>query len=113
MRFSRTILALVIALSVAALPFAYAGAATVQSVQMTDSGTADDCCAHEPPCDTKATPLKNCAAMAACAVICFGYAGPAVAGATLGSIGAVLNPIRAETPHLSQPGSPPFRPPRV
>jgi hypothetical protein len=40
MRFGRTVLALVIALSMAILPFAYAGTATVQSVQMTDSGTA-------------------------------------------------------------------------
>jgi hypothetical protein len=57
--------------------------------------------------------VKNCASMAACAAICFGYIGPAVAGITLGSIGAVVNPIWVGTPHLSQTGSPPFRPPRV
>lgn len=113
MRFGRTILVLAVALSVAILPVTFAGATTAQSFEMADSGTADDCCAQEPFCDTSSKPMKRCAAMTACAAMCFGFTSPAVGGATLDSIGAVLNPTRVENIRLSRIGSPPFRPPRV
>jgi hypothetical protein len=111
MNLGRTILALLIALSVVVLPAAGAGAGFA-SAQSGMSATADmpDCCPPSAnPCDQ---PAGGCGSMAACALKCFGFSDI--------SLSIVAFPVVAASPSIwaadhslrSPPGSAPFRPPR-
>src|SRR5438128_44103 len=75
MAFARTILALLIALSVALLPTASAAAFKLKPQDMTEmsaSGPMDDCC---PPAADPCKGMRDCASMATCMVNCLSYAG--------------------------------------
>jgi len=109
----RTILAMLIALSVAILPAASSAAFILKAQDATEMSAADpmhDCCPPKVnPCD-KTT--DDCASMAACAMKCFGYSGS--------TSPLMYLPTHADTVTLfesgnfhSQTGSPPFRPPRL
>jgi uncharacterized protein involved in copper resistance len=136
MRIGRTILALLIALSVAMLP-AEAGAGSRSSgpadmsgsdmsatdmpysdMSATDMAAMDmtamdmsamegDCCPHKNnPCDNDCT-------MATCALKCFSFAGTAWSTIAFPSSFAKLAVPFGGGPLSSQTGSPPFRPPRA
>ena len=113
MSFARTILALLIALSVAWLPTAGAAAFKFKSHEMTEMSASepmDDCCpSAADPCKG----MPDCASMAACMVNCLSYAGgmssPLVYPVTL----AAPMPLFESGILHSRATSPPFRPPRV
>jgi hypothetical protein len=120
MRIGRTILALLIALSVAMLPAAAsagAGSKSPGSVEMSSdmsapdmSAMADDCCPHKAnPCDE----AGDCGTMATCVLKCFSFADASPStivfpsSLTTPAAPVVVDPLPSHT------GSPPFRPPRA
>ena len=110
MRIGRTILAVLIAVSVAMLPMT-AGA----FAKMTDTSVSmalDDGCAHHgKKAGDKAA--DDCASMAACALKCFNFSQPIFASLTVSLALMAAMPERA-SPHVSSlPGLAPFRPPRT
>jgi hypothetical protein len=114
MGLARTILAVVIALSVAVLPAA-AGCITVakSAPQTMQSAMPDDCDHHgsSPVHGSKA--MDDCASMGLCPAKCFNYAGTALPHVIVALTGSALQPVAAGDLVVSQIGSPPFRPPRV
>jgi hypothetical protein len=102
----RTILALLVALSVALLPAA-AGAGVSDMSAMADM---HDCCPNANPCDKA---MDDCGTMATCALKCFSFAGTSSSIITFPSISAAMTAAFVSNPFSSQMGSPPFRPPRV
>ena len=112
MNIGRTILALLIALSVAMLPAA--GGAGVKSpapAGMSVMEDMPDCCPHKAdPCEKA---MDDCAAMATCALKCFSFAATASSIIVFPSTLASMMTPFAANPFASQTGSPPFRPPRV
>ena len=128
MRVGRTILALLVALSVAMLPAA-AGAGLRSSasedmsatdmpsdMSATDMAAMDmsamegDCCPHKAnPCDK----ADDCRTMATCVLKCFTFAGTAWSTITFPSSFAKLAVPCGGGPLPSHTGTPPFRPPRV
>ena len=110
----QTILAVVVAVSVAWLPAASGASVKLKSTDMTDmsvSEAMDDCCPpHVNPCDKA---MGDCGSMAACTLNCLSYVGaissPLVYPVTL----AALMPLFESADLHSHTGSPPFRPPRV
>ena len=111
MRIARTILALLIAASVAMLP-AVAGAAlkvkSMETAEMSVSEPMHDCCPH--PCDKT---IEDCLSMAACALKCFGFAPTSFSQLAHPLMLASTMPDFASGVLHSQTGHPPFRPPRV
>jgi hypothetical protein len=123
-RIVRTIVAVVLALAVAAMPAA-AGAMAVAGTMHGASAAATahsdamppDCAHHHAPADRGSkgtdTGTNDCAAMAACAVHCFTYAGTAVPGIALMPKASALAPLGTAGRIASSTAIPPFRPPRV
>jgi hypothetical protein len=119
MRVGRTILALLLALSVAVLPAAAGARVSPKSPETADMSATDmsgtdmsamDCCPHKTnPCDQ----ADDCATMAACALKCFSFAGTSWSTIVFPSSFAKLAAPFADKSFPSQTGSPPFRPPRV
>ena len=74
MRIGRTILAVLVALSVAILPAVGAAVVTQSAAPAGMSMTDDmDCCPHKAnPCEKA---MEDCTAMATCALKCFNFAG--------------------------------------
>ena len=113
MNVGRTILALLVAFSVAMLPAA--GGAGVSSKSPAPAGMAamedmSDCCPHKvSPCEKA---MDDCGAMATCAHKCFSFLGTS-AVIVFPSAFAKVTASFAANPFSSQAGSPPFRPPRV
>ena len=110
----RTILALLIALSVAMLPAAAGALVDVASTDMSGMSAMEempDCC---PPmtnhCDKA---MGDCASMATCALKCFSFAATSFSNIVFPLIAAKMPAPIATDPFSSQTGSPPFRPPRV
>ena|SRR6266498_1567732 len=115
MTIARTILALVIALSVAILPaaggFAVAGHSAMSSVApCTDHGMSHSPGHHGSPSDKATT---DCGAMAACGIHCFGIYGPVSSSPTLAVLAAAIEPSFSTDSFLPHVGHPPFRPPRA
>jgi hypothetical protein len=114
MNVGRTILALLIALSVAMLPAAGGAGANVRSPHPADMSAMEDmpdCCPQKAnPCEQA---MDDCAAMATCALKCFSFAGAASSIIVFPSTFASMTIPFAANPFASQPGSPPFRPPRI
>jgi hypothetical protein len=117
MNVARAILALLISVSLAALPaVAYAGRAMDMSA-MGHMGTADtsamdamDCCPHKT--DTSKKAIDDCAAMAGC-VLCTGFLSAAVSNLNFPLLLSTAAFSVPSNPLPSQAGSPPFRPPRI
>ena len=113
MAFARTILALLIALSVAWLPAAGAAAFKFKSQEMVEMSASEpmDCCPPAAnPCDKS---MGDCASMAACIVNCLGFATGASSPFVYPTTLATLMPPFESGVLPSQMGNPPFRPPRV
>jgi hypothetical protein len=112
MNVGRTILALLIALSVAMLPAAGgAGVKSLAPAGMSVMEDMPDCCPQKAdPCEKA---MDDCAAMATCALKCFSFAGAASSIIVFPSTFASMTIPFAANPFSSQTGSPPFRPPRA
>ena len=124
MRIGRTILALLLALSVAMLPAAAGAGVSSKSPETADMSATDmsgtdmsgndmsamDCCPHKAnPCDQ----ANDCGTMAACALKSFSFAGASWSTIVFPSSFATLAISFGGGPPPSQTSSPPFRPPRV
>jgi hypothetical protein len=110
MSICRTILALLIAVSVATLPIAGGAASIAQTDNMSMSEPMVDCDHPVMPCHKA---MDDCRSMAACALKCFNFSGTSF---SILSFPVALNermPAFADGPFRPQTSSPPFRPPRV
>jgi hypothetical protein len=118
-RIVRTILAVVLAVSVAVMPAAAgalaaagatpdASAATLHSAAM-----PDDCAHHHAPGDPDSKSTDHGAALAGCVVHCFTYAGTVVPGIALTPKASPLQPLFDTGRVAANIAAPPFRPPRV
>jgi hypothetical protein len=114
MRIGRTILAVLIALSVAILPAAGSAGMSAKSPEPADMSMMEDmtdCCPHKAnPCEKA---MEDCAAMATCVLKCFSFAGTLSSIIVFPSACAKMAACFANNPFSLQTGSPPFRPPRV
>jgi hypothetical protein len=113
MRIGRTILALLIALSVAMLPAAGVAIVSSQSAAPEGMSMTDDmdCCPHKAnPCEKA---MEDCATMATCALKCFSFTGTSSSTIVFPSTSAKMTASFATNSFSSQTGSPPFRPPRI
>ncbi len=113
MQIGRTILALLIALSVAMLPAVGGAGAIAKSADMTAMAAMEDmdCCPHKTnPCDKA---MDDCASMATCALKCFSFSATTLSDIVFPLRVASLSPLFGAQLFHSQTGSPPFRPPRV
>ena len=113
MRIGRTILAIIIALSVAILPPAGGVGVSAKSPEPADMSMMEDmtdCCPHKAnPCEK----ADDCGTMATCALKCFSFAGTPSSIFVFPSTFAKMTASLAVNPFSSQTGTPPFRPPRV
>jgi len=110
MRIARTILVLLVGLSVAVLPAAvgFAGAPQIASAV-----SMPDCDHHMHAPDGKTQDSDNdCLSMAGCVFHCFSLTGVA-AVAFVPVASAATQPLRASDRLSAQLGSLPFRPPRI
>ena len=113
MRIGRTILAVLIALSVAILPAAGAAVVSSQSAAPAGMSMTDDmdCCPHKAnPCEKA---MEDCTAMATCALKCFSFAGTLSSAIVFPSASTKMTASFAANPLSSQTGTAPFRPPRA
>lgn len=120
MHFARTIMAFLIALSVALLPTAGSAAIDAKSSEHgapakmhmhSDMSVMDDCCPDQPkPCGQNS---DHCRSMASCAVQSVSIAGVAVSHIRFPMIAGNPLPILTDQAVTLYDGSPPFRPPRV
>lgn len=107
MSIGRTILSLVVALSVAMLPAAGMGAKLAEapiSEAMVDSGDY-----HAMPCHKA---IDDCCSMAACALMCFGFSGISISNFSFRLIPAdTASPIASDAfrPQIAGPPRPPPR----
>jgi hypothetical protein len=110
---ARTILVLLIALSVALLPAAAGAGLSSKSADTTEMSAMEDmdCCPHKVnPCDQ----MDGCTSMATCALHCFNFAASGVPLPVVDLLMLADNmPVLQDGNVPSQSGSPPFRPPRV
>ena len=106
----RTILAVVIALSVATLPAAGGAALIAKSVDMSMSDSMSDCDRHVMPCHNA---MDDCQSMAACALKCFNFSGTSFSVLTFPLMLTDRTLAFTDGPFHPQTSSPPFRPPRV
>ena len=115
MRVGRTILAIVVALSVAMLPAAGGFAAASHMKEMSASAAMPDCeHHHHAPLDKTQKHRNDCASMAGCALKCFNFTGITFSGIAFSSpAGAALDPIRVSDDIPPRMDGLPFRPPRV
>jgi hypothetical protein len=113
MDIGRTILAVLIALSVAILPAAGGAGVSGKSPEPADMSMTDDmdCCPHKAnPCEKA---MDDCAAMATCVLKCFSFVGTLSSTIVFPSACAKMATFFANNSFSSQTSSPPFRPPRV
>jgi hypothetical protein len=114
MSIHRSILALLIALSVAMLPAAGAAGMKSKSPEPSDMSSLEDmldCCPHKAnPCDQA---VDDCRAMATCALKCLSFAGASSSIIVFPFAFAKMAVSFAGNSFSSQIGSPPFRPPRA
>jgi hypothetical protein len=119
MSIGRTILALLVALSVAMLPAAASAGVSAKSPHQADMSTTEDmsmpedmhdCCPPTNPCDHA---MDNCGSMATCALKCFSFAGTSFSIVVFPSTFARMIAPLERNPFSLQLGTPPFRPPRA
>jgi hypothetical protein len=115
-RIGRTIIATLVALSVATLPVASGFAAvTKTALEVSASLAMPDCDHHQhkaPGGKTQKT-ADDGACMASCALNCFNFTAAGFSGIVFSSsASAALKPVHASNIFASLLGSPPFRPPR-
>ncbi len=120
MSIGRTILALLVSLSVAMLPAAAGAGVSSKSPHQADMSMTEDMSMPEDMhdcCPPKANPcdhaMDDCGSMATCVLKCFSFAGTSSSFITFpASFAKMIAPLE-HNPFSSQTGAPPFRPPRV
>jgi hypothetical protein len=120
MSIGRTILAVLVSLSVAMLPAAVGAGVNSKSPDRPDMSMTEDVSMSEDMhdcCPPMANPrdhaMDNCGTMATCALKCFSFAGTSSSFITFpASFAKMITPLE-HNPFSSQTGAPPFRPPRV
>jgi hypothetical protein len=111
MAFARTILAILIAASVAMLPMSRGFGFKQDATEITAVEPMHDCCLPKAkPCGQAG---DNCGSMGTCAVKCFNYSSDASSPLVLPVTVASVIPLFDSIGFHSQTGNPPFRPPRV
>jgi hypothetical protein len=114
MSIGRTILALLVALSVAFLPAAGGAGVSAKSPESADMSAMTDmheCCPpQDNPCDKA---MDDCGTMAGCALKCSSFAATAFSIIAFPSAPAAMTASFVGHSLSSQMGNPPFRPPRV
>jgi len=129
MSVGRTIVALLIAISVAMLPAAGGArvsaipvdghsASAMENMDAPSDPSADmsameqmDCCPHKAnPCDDG---MGGCSSMATCALKCFSFSATSFSDVVFPSLLLNVIPSFVSIPFNLQTGTPPFRPPRV
>src|SRR5262245_17281804 len=113
MRIGRTILAALVALSLALLPMAGAFAVPRDEPMASDVvvASAHDCCDHEStPADQV---MKECLASGGCTAKCFNFYAVVFSGVTIPSPISGMESFFVSNPFYSQTASPPYRPPRA
>ena len=120
MSIGRTILALLVSLSVAMLPAAAGAGVSSKSPDQADMSMTEDMSVTEDMhdcCPPKANPcdhaMDNCGSMATCALKCFSFVGTLSSIIIFPSTFAKVTASSAVNPFSSQTGTPPFRPPRL
>lgn len=115
-RIGRTIVAILVALSVATLPAAAgfaAGATTTKEISASEAMADCDHHHHSAPSDKTQKTADDGACMASCALNCFNFTAAGFSGIAFWSpAGAALKPTHASNIYASLLSSPPFRPPR-
>jgi hypothetical protein len=113
-RIGKTILAIVVAVSIAMLPAAVGFAAGSKATDAAVSEPMPDCDHHHGmPSDTTHKRATDCASIAGCGLACFNFTGVTLSGLTFSAPpSAALKPVRLKNKVTSRMGSPPFRPPR-
>jgi hypothetical protein len=113
MHIGRTILILLIALSVAVLPTGSGAAIGVKSVDTSHMSSTDrmhHCCPHKDLPSPKA--LDDCCSSMACPMNSFSFVGESSLMVPPPLVGNVMMSLVSD-PVRSQEGGPPFRPPRI
>jgi hypothetical protein len=114
MSIGRTILALLISLSVAMLPAAAGVGVTSKSPDQADMSMTEDmhdCCPPMAnPCDPA---MDNCGTIGICVLKCFSFAGTSSSSIVFPATFVKMIAPCERNPFSSQTGAPPFRPPRV
>jgi hypothetical protein len=113
MHIGRTILILLIALSVAVLPTERGAAISVKTADMSHMSSMEhmhDCCPDKKLPSRKT--IDDCCSSMACPMNCFSFVGASSLIAPPPLPGSVMMSL-ANDPVRSQEGSPPFRPPRI
>jgi hypothetical protein len=112
MHIGRTILILLIALSVAMLPTASGAAISVKTVDMSHVSSVEhmhDCC---PDKKLPSRTIDDCCSSMPCPMNCFSFVGAFFSIVYPPLLGSVEISLVSDPVH-SQKGSPPFRPPRI
>jgi hypothetical protein len=114
-RLGRTILAIVLGLSVALLPATAGFAASAATMDMSASAAMPDCDHdHGAPGDKTQKPAHGCADMATCALNCFNFTATACSDIIFASPAcAALKPVRTADKLPARTVGAPFRPPRA
>jgi hypothetical protein len=118
-RIVRTIMAVLLAVAVAAMPaaagaMAAAGTRQDASVAMAHAGDMPaDCVHHQAPADRGSNGPDHGAAMAACADHCFTYVGTVAPGLAMTAPPSHLEPLASVGRIATNLAAPPFRPPRI
>ena len=120
MSIGRTILALLVSLSVAMLPAAAGAGASSKSPDRADMSITEDvsmsedmhdCCPPMAnPCDHA---MDNCGSMATCVLKCFSFASTSSEIIVFPATSVKMIAPFERNPFSSQTGAPPFRPPRA
>jgi hypothetical protein len=112
MRVGRTILALLIAFSVAALPAARLSAA-IPEPDLVVSAPQSECCEHAAmPCHAPHQKTDDCMSTSGC-IACFNFVGPVLSDVVFSPKAHKIAVLRESRDTASQTASPPFRPPRA
>ena len=116
----RTILALLVSLSVAMLPVAAGAGVSSKSPDQADMSMTEDMSVTEDMrdcCPPKANPcdhaMDDCGSMATCVLKCFSFAGTSYSIIVFPATFAKMIAPLEHNPFSSQTSAPPFRPPRV
>ncbi len=111
-------MAVILAVAIAAMPaaagiVAAAGTAHDAAAASAHIAMTEDCAHHHAPDDRGQKGTDGGAAMAACVVHCFTYAGTVVPGIAMAPKASPLPPPANTDRVASNMAAPPFRPPRV
>jgi hypothetical protein len=112
MRIGRTILALLVAVSLAMVPIVGAFSMPNEQVPASEPAitSAHHCCDEDTPADHA---MKDCQAAAGCFAKCFTFYAVEISSPMIHPATGGKESIFADQAVLSPAGSPPFRPPRA